>query len=143
MGIAGSVENDIELLLDCALEQTIQLLSKYGEFFPVAVELLPDGEAGYVMIDIGEERPPSQALIDMFITAFAERAAGGALKAAAIAYDIHVTRGGIRSDAIAIRLEHVAGPSFLSVHPYTRDGADVVLGRGYIEDIEPMIFRAG
>jgi hypothetical protein len=70
----------------------------------------------------GEDRPPSQELIDFLSRAYAQRAAAGELRAAAICADVRVVPPGKvdKTDAISVGLEHQSGEAVNVFQPYQK-----------------------
>ena len=142
MAAENIAQNDFDEMADFLVDEAVRLLEKYGEFYPLGSALPLEGEAEYVMAYDGEERPESQDLIDLYIRAFKQDASKGTIRGAAIAYDI-LTRpanSDVKTDAIAVKLEHVSGVSIVWVYPYKLTDGKVDLGDGFTQRSERQIF---
>lgn len=109
-------QDDLDGLLDPALDFAQQQLDKHGEFYPYAVVVDSDGHQRMVTADTGEERPASADLITALISALSEQR--NDLRAAAIVADVHVSE--IGSDAVRVTLEHSEQVALSVLLPYRR-----------------------
>jgi hypothetical protein len=99
------------------------LLTKQGEFYPIGAIMLSDGEVRHVGGKIeGDDRPPSQSLIDLLTETFQKEAAKGKLRAAGLCYDVLTVPPGKdqKQDAICCGLEHCLGEAVDVFTPYVR-----------------------
>ena len=78
-----------------------------------------DGGVGFVAVHSGDEHPPSQKVIDSLIAVFRAQA-GKEAKVTGLAYDVRVLPPGAtqKVDAVAVRLDHLAGESIVVFFPY-------------------------
>jgi hypothetical protein len=70
----------------------------------------------------GDDRPPSQELIDSLAGTYAQRASTGDIRAAAICADVRVVPPGTatKTDAISVALEHTSGEAVTVFLPYSK-----------------------
>ena len=61
---------DLDALLDPLVRFAQQQLEKHGEFFPIGASVGGDGEVTLSAIELDDERPPSQAVIDGLVSSF-------------------------------------------------------------------------
>jgi hypothetical protein len=124
-------EDEATDLMNMLVSFAEQMLRKHGEFYPYGGAMAPDGTMTMVGAWNGEEHPESQALIDLMEKAFREETRQGKYKATAIVYDVRTLPPGAddKTDAIAIRLDHVHGYSVVVTIPY-RLGPDGELVKG-------------
>ena len=113
---------DLDDLLDHCLRFAQRMLAGQGEFFPFGASI----EEGKVLmsdgIQIEEEHPPSQKVIDEYTAIYRARASSGGLRAAAICWDCEIViSNGTRTDAISVGLEHRNGESANVCLPYTKN----------------------
>jgi hypothetical protein len=113
---------DLDELLNALLPFAQEMLAKHGEFFPFGGSVATDGEIAHVGAHSGDERPPSQEVIDLLITGFAKQAKEGRIRAAAICLDVRTIPPGQseKTDAICTRLEHVNGEAVDVFLPYRK-----------------------
>ena len=113
--------DELETLLDPLLDFAQDLLRKHGEFFPFGGTIDNDGQVALSAAHTGDERPPSQEVIDLLADGMRAQASAGQIRAAAICYDSRVTpEGGAKTDAIAVSLEHRDGDAVLVMLPYSK-----------------------
>ncbi|MEZ5966936.1 MAG: hypothetical protein R3F56_24055 [Planctomycetota bacterium] len=115
-------KSDCESLLSALMPFAKQMLSKHGEFFPFGGTMSTSGEITQSAAGTGEERPPSQALMNMLRAGFRAAAERGEIRAAAIVYDTLVVPPGKTSkqDAVTVALDHRDDYSVVVVFPYSR-----------------------
>jgi len=99
-----------------------QMLNRFGEFLPFGAAIRTDGTVISVGADTGQEHSPSLDVIAVLEQGFARQAAAGELRAAGICYDARAVPPGQteKTDAIAMRLQHLAGDTVDVFLPYTR-----------------------
>jgi len=118
--VTRTPKEECEELMNALLPMVKKLLSEHGEFFPVGGTMQADGSIAFVSTYDGDEHPPSQKVIDSLIEAFRAGAMDRKYKATALIYDIRTVPPGAteKTDAVAVRLDHVSGYSVLVVFPY-------------------------
>ena len=133
---------DMDALLNEGLQTAIHFLEKSGEFFPFGVSMTADGEISHNQGWAGDERPPSQELIDLLLRGFAERAEHGEIKATALIYDVVVSLDGTtKSDAISITVEHAAADPVTCFLPYWKNSDAFEFGELVAEGAERRVFK--
>jgi hypothetical protein len=137
---------DQDQLLNVLLPHAQELLKKYGEFYPFAASLTTDGQvelhAGYS----GEEKPPSQEIIDLLVEGLRSEAQEGRFRAAGICFDVRVQPpdGQAKTDAVAVTLEHQAGDAVCVYLPYRkRFLGKIAYGDLFATAEDPQIFVGG
>jgi hypothetical protein len=124
--------------MPCARE----LLAKYGEFYPYAVELAGNGESRMVAASDGSEHPASTDLLTMLYEGLRSRA--GELRGAAVVSDVRIKDPA--GDAIRVEVEHREGMAMAVLLPYRVQkkllGRDVAYGDMLGESAERRIWPA-
>ena len=110
-------QDDLEGLLEPALDFAQQQLGKYGQFFPYSVVVRSDGQTEMVAVqpDAANDQPASTDVVDACRTTLAERR--DRLRAAAVIADVRLPDGG---DAIRVELEHIEGLALTIFLPYSQ-----------------------
>jgi hypothetical protein len=113
---------DLDQLLNVALEFAKKILKQNGEFYPFGASMDADGKITMDGATTGEERPPSQELLDLLAQSYANRANSGELRAAAVCADVRVPPPGseAKTDAIQVGLEHSTGEAVTVFLPYEK-----------------------
>ncbi len=117
--------SDLNELLDALLPMAEKLLTVQGEFYPIGVVMLSDGEIRHVGAKMeGDDHPSSQSLIDLLTVTFEREATKGKIRAAGICYDVLTIPPGKRQrqDAICFGLEHCLGEAIDVYRPYVKGG---------------------
>ncbi len=112
---------ECEKLMNAILPFAIQMLERYGEFYPCGAKVTDTGEIVHVgVMDEKTDHPKSQPLIDALVTQFREEARAGTCRATAIVYDVKVVLPGkdMKTDAIQVNLDHRDGYSAEVFFPY-------------------------
>jgi len=107
-------QDQLDELLNVALEVARRALEKRGEFFPFAAVIEKTGELGVAMTspdDVGEH-PPSPLVIARYLDELRQRR--DQLQASAIAANATASFG----DAVKVDLEHVEGHALTVLVPY-------------------------
>lgn len=112
---------DLDALLDPLVRFAQQQLEKHGEFFPIGASVGGDGEVTLSAIELDDERPPSQAVIDGLVSSFRSNAEIGAIRAAGVCLDVRTVAPGTsdKTDAICVRLER-PGEAIAIYLPYRK-----------------------
>ena len=113
---------DLDRLLNVALEFAKKMLRQHGEFLPFGASMGLDGKITMDGATTGEEKPPSQELLDLLSESYAKRAKKGELRAAAVCADVRVLPPGseAKTDAIQVGLEHARGEGVTVFLPYQK-----------------------
>ncbi len=116
-------EEEVELLLNEGIPFALEMLDKYGEFYPFALALDPKGTPLQIGIDPGTERPESTQVLALLQEAMEKGAASGDYKATALVVDVALegSEGVETTDAIQVGLEHRSGYSVNVFLPYSKD----------------------
>ena len=109
----------MDALLDALIRFAQEMLAKRGAFFPFAAAVTDTGAVEMVGGYTGEERPPSQAVIDLLYQGLADRARGGEIRASGVCFDVRLT-GRDNTDAIQVSLENASAEPVNVFLPYKR-----------------------
>src|SRR5258706_3903789 len=111
-----------------------KMLREYGEFYPYAGYIRPDGK----IVELGADdpdadRPKSKDLIYALRTSLQELARAKQIRAGAIVFNVavNVPTSGRRSDAIEICVEHADGYSAEGFYPYELANKEIVYGDAF------------
>ena len=108
-------QDDLDRLVNAALQFAQQMLDQHGEFFPYGIALTADGEMAMVAADSGgSDRPASSDVLATLLDGFQRDRAS--LRATATVSDVRLSS----SDAIRVELEHRDGHAMAVVLPYTK-----------------------
>jgi hypothetical protein len=140
----ADAKTDVEALMNAALPFAEQMLRKNGEFYPYACVLNPDGTISMVAGYDGRERPPSQEIIDLLRSGFRADAKAHKIRATAIVYDMRIATPatGVKTDAIAVALDHSDQYSVTVIFPYTLNKSQLDLGDPFAQKGASDIFPA-
>ena len=118
------------------------MLIAHGEFYPFGANLSSDGKQALTAAHDGDDRPPSQPLIDLLRAGYKEGAKSGRLAATALVYDVLVIPPGssTKTDAIAVELDHRGGYSVVVFFPYVIKSGQVTFGESFANAGEHAIF---
>ncbi len=116
-------EEEVELLLNEGIPFALEMLDKYGEFYPFALALDAQDAPIQVAIDPGEQHPESTQVLALLQEAMQKGAASGDYKATALVVDVTLQGGkeGESTDAIQVGLEHNSGYCVNVFLPYGKD----------------------
>lgn len=134
---------DLNTLFDDLLPLAKRFLAEFGEFYPFASSMAPDGKITSRGASTGDDHPKSQELINIFTDAFRQLAAEGSLRAAGICFDVRITPPGQadKSDAIQCALEHESGEAANVYVPYTKQGeGEFMYGQVFASRRAPTFF---
>ncbi len=135
-------KTDVETLMNEMLPFGQEMLEKYGEFIPYGGAMKPNGEIVSVSGYEGTEHPLSQDIIDLLKDGYRSAVRKGKYKATAIYYDMRITppKTDIKTDAIAIALDHKDNYSAIVFFPYRLVDEKVVFGEVFAQAGENDIF---
>jgi hypothetical protein len=138
----SKAKEDSEMLLNAVLPFAEQMLSGYGEFIPYGGAMKPSGEIVSVAGFDGDEHPPSENIIHLLKRSFQDCAKSRQYKATAIVYDVRVILPGsnVKSDAVAIALDHEEKYSIVVLFPYKIESGKVEFGHAISQRGENDIF---
>ncbi len=136
-------KSECESLMNSALPFAEQMLAKHGEFFPYGQALTADGKVVDVGAYDGREKPPSEDLIRLLKQAFAKGGRSGKYRATALVYDVRVTlpSSGIKSDAIAVSLNHRDNYSVVMFFAYSLQDGKYLPGEVFAQQGENDVFK--
>lgn len=133
-----AAQDDLDGLLDAALDLAQPQVARNGGFHPFAVTVSVDGEQGIAMI--GETDPSGDGAAEE--RSLIESVAGGSsgLRAVVVVTDVRLSQTG--SDAIRMAVEHREGISMVAILPYRRSRLrrKAEYGRLEASASEPAIF---
>ena len=109
----------MDALLDALIRFAQEMLAKHGEFFPFGAAITGTGALEMVGGYTREERPPSQALIDLLHQGLADRARDGEIRASGVCFDVRLPERD-NTDAIQVSLEHASAEPLNVFLPYKR-----------------------
>jgi len=123
-------KRESEDLMNAALPLAERMLQEAGEFFPYGAALGADGKVISIAGYDGREKPPSADVIRLLRQAFVAGGKDGRYRATALVYGVRVKipETEIRSDAIAVALDHKDGYSVVVYLPYRLAASKVVVG---------------
>jgi hypothetical protein len=139
----ASPKSDCERLMNDALPIAKRMLRERGEFYPYGMTLDVSGKGAVVGATDGGERPKSAPLIEMLRAQFHDGAKAGRYLATALVYDVRVVdpSTGVKSDAMAVELDHRGGYSVIVFIPYSLRTGDVVEGRLFAQQGKARVFK--
>jgi hypothetical protein len=126
----SSAKEDCEALMADVIPFAEHMLNLYGEFLPFGSAMKADGEIVKIGATNGNEHPKSVDLIQIIKEGFRGGAKSGRFKATALVYDSLFTPEltGVKTDAIAISLNHREHYSVVVFLPYEIAEGNVVIG---------------
>jgi len=109
-------------LLNALLPFAQQMLGKHGSFFPFGGFVDRSGEVGLLAAYDGEERPPSETLINTMVEGFKKEAPMKGHRAVGICFDVLIQLSGqtAKTDAIQIAIEYPDGEAVNVYLPYAK-----------------------
>ena len=136
-------KEDSQVLMESVLPLAEKLLSKNGEFFPYGGAMKPNGEIVGVAAYDGDEQPPSAELIKLLQQAYKTAAKNKEYKATALVYDVRVQlpESSVKTDAIAIALDHELGYSVVVFIPYNISNNHLSYGTIFAQAGENSVFE--
>ncbi len=138
-------EEEVELLLNQGIPFAVEMLEKYGEFYPFALALSQDGTPTQIGIDPGSEHPESTHVLALLQEAMVKGAAEGEYKATALVVDVSLegAQGVENTDAIQVGLEHSSGYCVNVFLPYSKtEGGEFSFGELLASPRESTVFDA-
>ena len=138
-----SAEEDLNELLNDAVDVATDMLAKASEFVPFALAMQPDGEVFHIEPEEEDQGGDPEAILDALRLGLREAAMKGRWKAVAVVADITVEDddGEAMTAAIHIAMEHLDGDPVTCIVPYAIADDAVELDELYAEPGEPAVFR--
>jgi hypothetical protein len=138
----SQAKEDCENLMNSVLPFAEKMLKQHGEFFPFGGAMRPNGEILSVGGKTDQERPPSAEIIKLLRDGFATSARKGEYKATAIVYDVRVILPdtGVKSDAVAVALDHRDNYSVVVMFPYAIQSGNVRFGTTFAQKGDDKVF---
>lgn len=139
----ASPKSDCERLMNDALPIAQRMLREHGEFYPYGMTLDVAGKGAIVGATDGSERPKSAPLIEMIRAQFRDGAKARKYLATALVYDVRVVdpSTGLKTDAIAVALDHRDGYSVVVFIPYTLRAGEILEGNVFAQKGEDVVFK--
>jgi hypothetical protein len=133
---------ECEVLLNEAMPFAQKMLREHGEFYPYGYEMKPEGTTELVAGHTGTDHPKSQLIIDFLFEGFKRDAAARKVKATALVYDMLVVPPGasLKSNAIAVALDHRDNYSVIVIFPYVLDHGNLEVGAPFAQKGESRVF---
>lgn len=133
---------ECEKLMGAALPFAEQMLQQHGEFFPYGAALKSNNEIASVAGYDGREQPPSKDIIRLVKQGFVQGAKSGEYKATALVYDVKVAlpSSGLKSDAIAVSLNHRENYSVIVLFPYQLKNGQITFGEVFAQKGDSDVF---
>ena len=137
--------DDLDPLLNEALQVACHLLEKNGDFFPFGVVLRSDGGRRHVQGWTGDEQPEPQRVIALLLRGFRKGVESGDYRATALVKDVRVrdAQDGVTKDAVCVTLEHIEGTCINCYLPYAKVGGGYSYGEVFADPGEPAVIRGG
>jgi hypothetical protein len=138
----SNAKSESEDLMNAAVPFAEEMLQKHGEFFPYGQALNSQGQVVAVAAHDGREHPPSAEVIRLLKQGFVQGAMAGKYKATALVYDVRVQlpSTGMKSDAIAVSLNHKDNYSVIVFFAYKLEGSKLVMGEVFATKGEMDVF---
>jgi len=119
-----------------------KMLREHTEFYPYGYEMNSAGDIKLVAGYTGTEHPKSQTIIDLLIEGFKQDVAAKNVKATALVYDLLVVPPGasVKTDAIAVALDHRENYSVIVIFPYALDHGNLTIGAPFAQKGKSAVF---
>ena len=122
------VRDDLGLVSRELLAFAHQTLTRYGAFLPFAAAVGLTGDLHLVAAQ--SEDPDASSLLEDLYGQLQQQAQAGAVRAAGVCYEVTLAEPMEGShDAVAMNLEHAAGPAMRCLVPYRRESDGWAFGR--------------
>lgn len=127
----NTAKTESDNLLNAVVPFAEKMLTQYGEFYPYGAALTPTGQVVSVAATPGGEKPPSADVIKLLTAGFKQGAKERKYKATALVYDalVQLSESKLKSDAIAVSINHKDGYSVVVYLPYSRAGQKLSFGK--------------
>ncbi len=136
-------KEEVEDLMNELIPFAQKMLAEHGEFFPFGGVITSKGEIIHVGVSDGNEKPPSQKLIELMVEGFRAKAKTGEYRATAILFDVKVQipESKEKTDAIQANLDHIDGYSVEVFLPYKIEKSGVTYGEMFAQKGKSDIFK--
>ena len=136
-------KEEVEKLMSELIPFAQKMLSEHGEFFPFGGVINSKGEIVHIGAYDGNEKPPSQKLIDLMVEGFRDKAKTGEYRATAILFDVKVQipESNEKTDAIQINLDHIEDYSVEVFLPYKIEKSGIAYGNMFAQKGKSDIFK--
>ncbi|NPC59398.1 hypothetical protein [Caenimonas soli] len=126
-----------------ALPLAEKMLREHGGFYPYGAALDRNGKVVPVSASDGKARPAPADLIRLLAAGFEEGAKKGKYQATALIYDARVLdpSSGVKSDAIAVALDHRENYSVVVYIPYRVESGKYFPGKLFATKGESRVFK--
>lgn len=139
----ASPKSECEVLMNEALPLAEKMLKEHGEFYPYGLTLDAAGKVAHMGATDGTDRPKSAPLIELLRARFVDGAKAGKYLATALVYDVRVVdpSTGLKSDAIAVALDHRDSYSVVVFFPYSLHQGKYLPGKLFAQKGEGRVFK--
>ncbi len=137
-----SEQDDLNELLNGAVDVATDMLSEHSEFAPFALAMQPDGEIFHLEPEEDDLEDDGQ-IVAALREGLREAALEGRWRAVAVVADVTVEdeEGQPMSAAIHIAMEHATGDPVTCTVPYAIEEEQVVLDELFAEPGDTVVFR--
>ena len=138
----ADIKSEVEELINALLPVGQAMLQRDGKFIPCGCAMKTNGEIEHKELYDGEESLETHELIGLIKEDYQSSALKGEYKATAIIYDVRVTPPDtdMKTDAIAMAIDHKENYSIIMFFTYLMDGSIVKFGEMYAEAGSKDIF---
>lgn len=138
-----SEQDDLNELLNGAVDVATDRLAKRSEFAPFALAMQPDGEVFHLEPEDDDLDPDEGQVVLALRGGLREAAREGRWKATAVVADVTVEddEGEAMTSAIHIAMEHASGDPVTCTVPYAIEDDEVVLDELFAEPGETVVFK--
>jgi hypothetical protein len=136
-------KDDAETLMSAVLPLAEEMLKRYGEFYPYAGYMQPDGSIVHMgSRDPDDEFPKSADLVDLLRHSLIDKARNRECDVIAMVLNVAVQLPGEdhKSDAIQLHIEHASGYSVDVFIPYSISDDVVVYGETMVQQGGAEVF---
>jgi len=138
----SNAKAETETLMNAVFPLAEKFLQLHGEFFPYGGAMKVSGEIVNLASYDGREHPPSVDVIGLLKHGFAQGAASGEYKVTALVHGVKVVLPsyGIKSDAVAVALDHRDSYSVVAFFPYQLKNGKVSFGEVFAQRGKADVF---
>jgi hypothetical protein len=137
-------KDDMNTILNDAVNTALYFLEKNGEFFPFGVVLVSNKEVRHVQGWTGDEQPPSEEVISLLKSGMRQAARRGEYLSIALVSDVRIRRANSEQivDAIRISLEDMEAAPVICYLPYSLSDGSLLTEEMEFEPGESSIFNS-